>query len=106
MAIANDRENVRTNESAKRDLLACKAANEPRQCLRHAASYGESQRIGTIGKSGFLPGGFSRKGAKPQKRIVERKMVEKNMNGKDTKGEQFRVMACVFGFASLMVFFL
>ncbi len=32
-------------------------------------------------------------------------MVERNMNEKDTRGERFRVMACVFGFASLLVFF-
>ena len=32
-------------------------------------------------------------------------MVEKNLNEKDTRGEQFRIMASVFGFASLLVFF-
>jgi hypothetical protein len=51
----------------------CKAANGPRQCLRHAASYRESRRTGTIGKSGFLPGEFSRKGAKPQRRKEKRR---------------------------------
>ena len=32
-------------------------------------------------------------------------MVERNMNEKDTRGERFRVMACVLGFASLLVSF-
>jgi hypothetical protein len=71
------------------------------------AYYGEAQRIGTVGKAAFHRAGFtqSRKGAKAQNRRGERKMVERNMNEKDTRGERFRVMACVLGFASLLVSF-
>jgi hypothetical protein len=75
------------------------------QCHRRAKPYGESQRIGTIGKSGFLPGGFSRKGAKAQRRGAERRKENNMYEWERHEGRTvYRVMACVFGFASLLVF--